>query len=135
MIADAASYVTSRIAEGAAESIGPKLAWGAGVLLLAIAALVFGFSAAHSYLSAIYGSLDAALAIAGACLVLLIFLIVVPWVFGRARRATAVSLKYDQSALEAVDEEAKDVIDYFGAAKVMATAFMFGFSAARRIKR
>ncbi|MCB1506606.1 MAG: hypothetical protein KDJ47_16645 [Hyphomicrobiaceae bacterium] len=139
MIVDAATYVTDRIAASAAESaadrVGPKVIWGVAIVMFGVAGLVFGLSALHTYLASIYGSLHAALAIAGACTLLALTLLVVPWAFRKASRASSENGADTQSALAAVDEEARDAIDYFGAAKVLATAFMFGFSAARKIRQ
>jgi hypothetical protein len=39
------------------------------------------------------------------------------------------------SAVAVVQEEAKEAVDYFGAARLMATAFVFGFGAAKRLRR
>ena len=39
------------------------------------------------------------------------------------------------TAAAAVDQEAKQAVDYFGAMQVVGTAFLFGLGAARRLKR
>jgi len=39
------------------------------------------------------------------------------------------------TAVAAVDEEAKQAVDYFGALQVVGTAFLFGLGAARRLRR
>ena len=39
------------------------------------------------------------------------------------------------TAAAAVDAEAKQAVDYFGAMQVVGTAFLFGLGAARRLKR
>jgi hypothetical protein len=39
------------------------------------------------------------------------------------------------TAVAAVDEEAKEAVDYFGALRVVGAAFLFGMGAARRLKR
>jgi hypothetical protein len=39
------------------------------------------------------------------------------------------------TAVSAVDEEAKQAVDYFGAMQVVGTAFLFGLGAARRLRR
>lgn len=136
MIADAASYVASRVAGNAVENIARRAAWAGLVGVLLLAALSFGLIATYAYLQPIYGSVQSAALIAGGCLAAVVLLLAVPWFTSRIQRALPDEKPSPSGEpLAAVDEEARDAIDYFGAAKVMATAFMFGFGAARRIKR
>ena len=39
------------------------------------------------------------------------------------------------TVVAAVDEEAKEAVDYFGALRVVGAAFLFGLTAAQRLKR
>lgn len=139
MIVDAATYVTDRMAESAAERaaerIGPKVAWAMAVVMLGIAASVFCLAAGYTYLATIYGSMGAALAIATGCALLALVLLIAPWVYRTVLRPSPPQPAETESAFSKIDEEPKDVIDYFGAAKVVATAFMFGFGAARKFKQ
>jgi hypothetical protein len=56
------------------------------------------------------------------------------------RRLEPAARRRDQgspvaNAVATVDQEAKDVVDHFGALQVVATAFLFGLGAARRLRR
>lgn len=135
MISDAASYVADRLTESAAERLGPIIAWGAAVAAGVLAAVAFGLVALYAYLAPVYGELEAASAIAAGALLFVVVLWTGRWINRKMRRPADNLQAHVEETLAAVDDEAGDVIDYFGSAKVLATAFMFGFSAARQIKR
>ena len=42
---------------------------------------------------------------------------------------------YPSTTVAAVDEEAKQAVDYFGAVQMVGAAFLFGLGAARKLKR
>ncbi len=135
MISEAASYVTDRLTETAAERLGPTIAWVAAVALSALAAVAFGLVALYAYLAPVYGPLETAAGIALGALLLAVILILARWAYRRLKLILDNRTHEIENTLAAIDEEAREAIDYFGSAKVLATAFMFGFSAARKIKR
>ena len=73
--------------------------------------------------------------IAGACVLAALVSMSVPAMIEKieARRRSKSSAM--ATAAAAVDEEAKQAVDYFGAMQVVGTAFLFGLGAARRLRR
>ena len=134
MFSDAASYVTDRITETAAERLGPKIAWGAAIATLVLAAIAFGLVALYAFIAPLYGPAEAAALIGGGSLALALLLAFVAWGYGRWRRNSKITAQENGQPFAAIDEEAREAIDYFGSARVIATAFMFGFTAARKVK-
>lgn len=141
MIGDAASYVASRVSaasENAAEQILRRTAWAIGVGVLLLGALAFALIALFSYLVPIYGQMESAAMIAVGCLALAALIVITRSIVSAwrnwRREAAVTTSESSAPVLGVINEEAREAVDYFGAAKVMATAFMFGFTAARRIK-
>ena len=134
MIADAAVFVADKFKQAAADRLGPTVVWAGIIAVFSTAALAFALVAAYFYLAPIFGSLEAAALLAAACVGVVAAMVVVPWTYRRLAKLFESTKEEESDALTALDDDARDAIDYFGAAKVMATAFMFGFSAARRIK-
>jgi hypothetical protein len=134
MISDAATYVAGRITEAAAERLAPTIAWGAALVALALGAIAFALVAINAYLAPMYGQLQAAAMIASGCVAAAALLVIGRSVYRKISRHLSTRETSSEQAFEALDEEAHEAVDYFGSAKVIATAFMFGFSAARRVK-
>lgn len=134
MISDAASYVTDKIAQSATERFAAAFAWAAVIGIFVTAAVAFALVAGYLHLAALYGSFEAATMLAGCCLLVALLAWMLPKILRSAPRMDDSAEGQPTDAMRAVEEEARDVVDYFGSAKVLATAFMFGFSAARRIK-
>lgn len=134
MISDAASYVADRLTETAAERLGPTIAWGAAVAVSLMAAVAFGLVALYSYLAPIYGVFNAAGGIALGALAFTVLLALGRSINKKMKRSPDTDAGSVAETMIAIDSEAREAIDYFGSAKVLATAFMFGFSAARSIK-
>jgi hypothetical protein len=135
MIGNAVLYAASRATSNAIENVTRRVTWTAIAATFLLCALVFGLMLAFWLVEARIGPLYAAAAIAGACAALGIVCLMMPslieWFENlRKRKTSAVA-----STVAAVDEEAKDAVDYFGALQVVATAFLFGMGAARRLKR
>ena len=134
MISDAASYVANRLTETAAERLGPTIAWGMLIAMSAMAAVAFGLVALYAYLSPIYGELQSAAGIAAGAFLLVVILMIGRKINRKIQQNIETPKSDVEQTLHSIDAEATEAIDYFGSAKVLATAFMFGFSAARRIK-
>lgn len=134
MLSEAASYVTDRVTETAVERLWPKLALGAAIVTCLLSAIAFALVALYALLGPVLGRAEAAAVIGAGCLVLALVLVLGGWAYSRARRSHQSHDGDGHATLAAVEEEAREVIDYFGTARVLATAFMFGFSAARRVK-
>jgi len=81
------------------------------------------------------GAVNAAALIAAGCLIVGLICLVMPWAIERSEAMQQRNVSTGTAVAEVVEEEAKEAVDYFGALQVVATAFLFGLGAARRLKR
>ena len=135
MIGNAVLYAASRATSNAIENVTRRVTWMAIAATFLLCALVFGLLLAFWLVEARIGPLNAAGAIAAACAAVGVLCLMMPAIIEwfenlRKRQTSAVA-----TTVAAVDEEAKEAVDYFGALQVVATAFLFGMGAARRLKR
>jgi hypothetical protein len=139
MISEVVAYAASRATSGAVESISRRAAWFAfgGVVLLF--GLFFAIMAAFWIVEPIYGAVKSAGLIAGGCLIAGLLCFAVPGAVQlvQRRRANqqAEATTPVNETIQAVNVEAAEAIDYFGPVRVMATAFMFGMSAGKQLRR
>ncbi len=134
MLGDAVLFAASRATHNAIENVSRRATWAVigGVFLLC--ALVLSIIAAFMVVEPRVGALRAVGLIAAACFLAGIGSLSVPWLTDNmeSRRLARAS---GGTAVAAVDQQAKDAADYFGAMQVVGAAFLFGLSAARRLKR
>jgi hypothetical protein len=135
MIGNAVLYAASRATSNAIENVTRRMTWTVLAATFLLCGLVFGLMLAFWLVEARIGALHAAAAIALACagvgLVCLVMPSLIEWFETRLKRqGSAVA-----TTAAAVDEEAKEAVDYFGALQVIGAAFLFGLGAARRLKR
>lgn len=134
MLGDAVLYAASRATHSAIENVSRRATWAAIAGAFLLCALVLAIIAAFLVAEPQLGALRAVGLIAGVCLVAGICSLSVPWLTDKIesrRRARSPGA----TAVAAVDQQAKDAADYFGAMQVVGAAFLFGLSAARRLKR
>lgn len=135
MIGDAVLYAASRATHSAIENVSRRVTWTAIAAAFLLIALVLAIIATYLFAEPRLGPMQAVLLLAAGCAMAGIVSLSVPWMIEKAeerRRAHASSVA---AAIATVDEEAKEAVDYFGALQVVATAFLFGLSAARRLRR
>ena len=135
MIGDAVLYAASRATHSAIDSVSRRMTWMAVAGVFLTAAMVLAIIAAYMVAEPKFGSLIAIGMIAGACVLAGLMSLSVPAMIEKieARRCSKSSPM--ATAAGAVDQEAKQAVDYFGAMQVVGTAFLFGLGAARRLKR
>ena len=135
MIGDAVLYAASRATHSAIDSVSRRMTWMAVAGVFLTAAMVLAIIAAYMVAEPKFGSLIAIGMIAGACVLAGLMSLSVPAMIEKieARRRSKSSPM--ATAAGAVDQEAKQAVDYFGAMQVVGTAFLFGLGAARRLKR
>jgi hypothetical protein len=135
MIGDAVLYAASRATHSAIENVSRRVTWMAISGVFLIAAMVLAIIAAYMVAEPRFGPLAAIGIIAGGCVLAGLISMSVPVVIEKieARRRNKGSAM--STAVAAVDEEAKQAVDYFGALQVVGTAFLFGLGAARRLRR
>ena len=138
MIGDAVLYAASRATSTALEQVSRKAAWTAVAGTFLVSALVSALIFAYQALEPKLGPLNAVALISAACLLVGLFCLALPGMIERAERRRAQA-KMNTSPIAttaaAVEEEAIQAIDYFGPLRMVAAAFLFGLSAARRLKR
>ena len=135
MIGDAVLYAASRATHSALENVSRRVTWMAISGVFLIASMVLAIIAAYMVAEPRFGPLAAIGIIAGGCVLAGLISMSVPVVIEKieARRRNKGSAM--STAVAAVDEEAKQAVDYFGALQVVGTAFLFGLGAARRLRR
>ena len=135
MIGQAVLYAASRATSNAVDAVTRRVIWSAlGAIFLICAlvmALALAFWAAEPYL----GTLGAAGAVAGGCAVVGLLCLVMPTIIERIERMREDQGSAVANTMQAMDQEAKQAVDYFGAMQVVGAAFLFGLGAARRLKR
>jgi hypothetical protein len=135
MLGDAVLYAASRATHTAIENVSRRAAWtglaAAFLLCGLVAALVVAYWFAERYV----GPLNAAALIAGSCLLVGFICLSVPSIVERMEASRKQRKSAAETTAAVVQDEAKEAVDYFGALQVVGAAFLFGLSAARRLKR
>ena len=138
MIGDAILYAVQRATSNAVGNVERKVAWtaaaGASLLCGLVAALVLAFQILEPRI----GTSNSVALISVACLLVGLFCLSLPDRIDRAQREQAKassSASPVATTAAAIDEEAKQAVDYFGAVRVVGAAFLFGLGAARKLKR
>jgi hypothetical protein len=135
MLGDAVLYAASRATHSAIENVSRRLTWMVIAAVFLIAAMVLALIAAYLVAEPRFGTLQSLGIIAGGCLLAAFVSMSVPWLIDQAEKRRQANSSPMGSAVAAVDEEAKQAVDYFGAMQVVGTAFLFGLGAARRLRR
>ena len=139
MISELVGYAASRATNGAVENISRRAAWLAAGSIVLLFGLIFVVLAAFWTIEPIYGPVQTAILIASACLVVAMICFVLPSALQFLQRQRAIAKSKETNpvteTIDAVNVEAAEAIDYFGPLKVMATAFMLGFGAAKEFRR
>lgn len=135
MIGDAVLYAASRATHSALENVSRRLTWTAIAVVFLLAALVLAIIALHLVLEPRLGALASVGAIAGGSALIGITCLSMPWLIEQIEARKRDRGSPMSHAVTAIDEEAKEVVDHFGALQVVATAFLFGLSTARRLRR
>jgi hypothetical protein len=135
MIADAVMFAATRATGHAAEKMARTAGWFAMAAVMLVLAVVFAVTALYWYLAPWLGPITAALAIAAGAMLTAIVFVSVPSLMAAIETSAQESKPTVATAMAAVDTEAHAAVDYFGAARVLLSAFVFGISAARTIRQ
>lgn len=135
MIGDAVLYAASRATQSALENVSRRVTWMVAAAVFLIAAMVLAIIAAYMVAEPRFGALQAIGIIAGGCLLAGLVSMSVPAIIEKLEARRRGKSSAMATAVTAVDEEAKQAVDYFGAMQVIGTAFLFGLGAARRLRR
>jgi hypothetical protein len=138
MLGDAVLYAARRATSTAIEDVSRKAAWTATAGAFFLCALVSALIVAYWYIEPKAGTVNAVAIISAACLLVGLICLSLPGAIERAERRRAAAERNAApvaTTVAAVDEEAKQAVDYFGALQVVGAAFLFGLGAARKLKR
>jgi hypothetical protein len=135
MIGDAVLYAASRATHSAIENVSRRVTWTAVGAAFLLAALALALLAAYLIAEPRLGSLRAVALIAAVCAAVGFTSFSVPWMIEKIEERRRADASPVTNAVAAVDQEAKEAVDYFGALQVVGTAFLFGLGAARRLRR
>jgi len=135
MIGDAVLYAASRATHSAVENVSRRVTWTAVGAAFFLATLVLALVAAYLLLRPALGSLGAVVVLAGACCLIGIGALYMPAMIERAEERARGNGTPVANAVAAVDEEAHEAVDYFGALRMVSAAFLFGLGAGRRLRR
>jgi len=133
MIGDAVLYAANRATGDAVAKVSRSIGWYAAGVLMLIVAVGLVLTAIFWLLQPELGSVAAALVIAGAVGLLGGASLAVPSLIAAREKAEELR-EAEVSPMADVSEEASQAVDYFGAARVLLTAFVLGISAGRTVK-
>jgi hypothetical protein len=134
VLGDAILYAVSRATSTAVENVERKAAWTAAASAFLLCALISALIVAYQFLEPRVGTVSAVALISATCLLIGGICLSLPSMIERAERRRAQAAR-NATAVAAVDEEAREAVDYFGALRVVGAAFLFGVGAARKLKR
>jgi hypothetical protein len=138
MLGDAFLYAASRATSTAIDDVSRKAAWAATAAAFLLCALISALIVAYWFVEPGVGTVNAVAIISATCLLIGLICLSLPNVIERAERWRAAAARAASpvaTTVAAVDEEAKQAVDYFGAVQVVGAAFIFGLGAARKLKR
>lgn len=134
MLGDALLYAASRATSSAVDSISRHIIWYIIAAIFLICGLVYSLIVAFWLLEPRFGALHAGAIIAAGCAAVGLICLVVPSAVTRLQRSDAADASPVSATIAAVNEEAAEAVDYFGALQVVGTAFMLGLHTARKLK-
>jgi tellurite resistance protein TehA-like permease len=138
MLGQAVLYAARRATSTAIDDVSRRAAWTATAGAFFLCALVSALIVAYWYIEPKTGPVNAVAIISAACLLVGLVCLSLPAAIERAERRRTVAERNAApvaTTVAAVDEEARQAVDYFGALQVVGAAFLFGLGAARKLKR
>jgi large-conductance mechanosensitive channel len=133
MIGEALGFLTSKVTGDLADKWVTKIIWSAIALVALIIAIVYLAIAIDAYLVPTYGRVKSALMIAGFAIVSAGIFAIIPKVVSKTQETQKATETLSET-VEKVEAEAREAVDYIGAARVLASAFVFGMTTARTLK-
>jgi hypothetical protein len=137
MLSNLFLYAANRATQGAVENVSRRASWGGFAIFLMLTGIIFSLIVVFWLLEARMGATSAGVIIAAGCFVVGLLSLSMPHLLDRidaqAKKAPAPEPQTPITAA-AVQQEMTDVVDYFGAIRVVASAFLLGLGMARRLK-
>jgi len=129
-------YAANRAAHGTVGNVARQASWGGFAIFLLLAGAIFSLVVAFLVLDARVGAESAGVLIAAGCFVAAIVCLSMPklldWLETKPKPTATEAIAGTGAA---VHEEMTQAVDYFGAVRVVASAFLLGLSAARQLKQ
>ena len=129
-------YAANRATHGAVGNVARQASWGGVAIFLLLAGATFSLVVAFLLLDGRYGAESAGVMIAVGCFVAAIVCLSMPklldWLETKPKPTATEAIAGTGAA---VHEEMVQAVDYFGAVRVVASAFLLGLSAARQLKQ
>jgi hypothetical protein len=129
-------YAANRASQGAVGNVARQASWGGFAVFLLLAGAIFSLVVTFVVLDARLGAASAGVIIAAGCFVAGLVCLSMPglldWMETKPKPTSAETIA-ETSAV--VHEEMTQAVDYFGAVRVVASAFLLGLSAARQLKQ
>jgi hypothetical protein len=138
VLGDAILYAVRRATSTAVENVERKAAWAAAASAFLLCALISALIVAYQFLEPRVGTVHAVALISAVCLLMGLICLWLPGMIERAERQSAQAARTASpvaTTVAAVNEEAAQAVDYFGALRVVGAAFLFGLGAARKLRR
>ena len=129
-------YAANRATYGGVGNVARKVTWSALAIALLLAGAVLSLVVAFIALDASVGAESAAVILAAACVVAGLVCLSMPHVLDKmdaAVKPAEIPTLVETSAV--VHDEMTQAVDYFGALRVVASAFLLGFGAAKQLKQ
>jgi hypothetical protein len=135
-------YAANRATQGAVGNIARQASWGGVAVLLLLAGGVFSLIVAYLMLDSQFGAPEAGVILAAVCFVAGLICLSIPGLLEKAEKKAAHSAHAVQSVpvalsgetAQVVHDEMTDAVDYFGAVRVVGSAFLLGLGIARKVK-
>jgi hypothetical protein len=134
MITDAVLYAAGRAAGHTAEKLTRTVVWFALATFVSTLAAIAGVIGLFWYFEPTLGAVGAALTLAASGFVIALALASVPSLMTVVEAAAEKQKDPVAESLKAVETEATEAVNYFGAAKVLISAFVLGIGAARSLR-
>jgi len=137
MLSNLFLYAANRATQGAVDNVSRRATWGGFAIFLMLTGVIFSLIVVFWLLETRMGATSAGVIIAAGCFVVGLLALSMPSLLDRldaqARKAPAIPPPTPISAAS-VQQDMTDVVDYFGAVRVVASAFLLGLGMARRLK-
>jgi hypothetical protein len=137
MLSNLFLYAANRATQGAVDNVSRRASWGGFAIFLMLTGIIFSLIVVFWLLEARMGATSAGVIIAAGCFVVGLLSLSMPHLLDRidaeAKKVAPAPAPIPVSAA-AVQQEMTDAVDYFGAVRVVASAFLLGLGLARRLK-
>jgi hypothetical protein len=127
-------YATNRAADGAIEAVSRQATWIGLAILLFLSGAIISLIVIFQLLAESLGFVSAGVILAAASIAVGIICLSMPRMIERVETSTQTTTSPVAETMAEVQQDIAQAVDYFGAIRVVASAFLLGLGAARQIK-